>query len=163
MPGRWLSSPRREQLSLLLYSLKTPMLLLLQPKVVEITTKRVVIRLPLTYISRNSWGTIFFGAIAAAADLTGGFHAFEHGPSKKVGVLYKDCTFQFLRRADGDLHLVCEDGLSVADAIAKADLTGERVNVPVSVAGFCYHHSTSDPVFLSKMTLSLKSLKKKPF
>lgn len=104
---------------------------------------------------------MFFGALASGADLTGGFHAFEQGPSKQVGVLYRDVRIEFLRRIDEDIVMVCEDGLKVTDAIEKAAAaTDERFNIPVSVSGYCYTFSRTDPVLRASMTLSLKSLKK---
>ena len=39
----------------------------------------------------------------------------------------------------------------------QAHKSGERVNVPVTVHGFCYHYSSSVPVIKSEMTLSMKS------
>lgn len=134
------------------------MLALCSPRVVAIDKDagRVEIRIPLNLVTRNSWKTIFFGAIATGADITGGFMAFEAAPAVNVGVLYKDMSIEFLRRVDGNLHMVCKDGKAIQNGIQEASKSGARVNVPVTVEGFVPSHSISDPVVRAKMTLSLK-------
>lgn len=161
MISKWisrLSSPRRENVGLFIYSLKTPMLLLANPKVVSSTSSRVEIKLPLNWFTRNSWNTMFFAAIAAGADLTGGFAAFEQAPGLGVGVLYKNFSCTFLRRVDGPLNLVCDDGIAITKGIHEAAATGQRINVDVKVNGFVQSYSSTHPVFTAAMTLSLKQL-----
>jgi len=129
------------------------------PRVVENTVERVEIKIPLTWRTKNSWNTLFFAAIAAGADLTGGFRAFECAPARSVGVLYKDMSISFLRRCDGDLHLVSLDQAKVESAVEEAATTKQRVNIVVEVKGYVYSYSTTEPVVVAKMTLSLKQLK----
>ena len=163
MFARWvagLPSPRRESVKLFIYSLQTPMLLLLRPKVRLNTPQRAEIVIPLTWFSKNLWRTMFFAAIAAGADLTGGFAAIELAPAANVGFLYKSFSCRFLRRVDGDLVLVCDDGEKVAAGVETAARTGERVNVDVRVYGLVEKHSLTEPVFDSALTLSFKQHKK---
>ena len=160
MLQRWVSqlpSPRRESVGLFLYSLQTPLLLALRPRVRLHSPERTEIVFPLSWFSKNTWGTMFFGSIAAGADLTGGFAAMDHAPKANVGFLYKDFSIQFLRRVDDDLLLVSDDGLKVAAGVAEAAKTGQRINVVVRVSGFCEKHSVDNPVVKATMTLSLKS------
>ena len=104
-----LSPGYRNLLRLRLYQLQTPLLLLINPQLTEVTEEKVEIRIPLSFISKNSWKSMFFAAIAAGADLTGGWAAFDIAEQFPVGVLYKNMSIDFLRRVDGDLSLVCLD------------------------------------------------------
>ena len=57
-------------------SLSTPML--------EDSNTRSEFLVPLTWRTKNSWGTVFFAAIATGIDITGGWAAFDI--SEKSGV-----------------------------------------------------------------------------
>ena len=161
MLGRLLArlpSPRRENAILTLYCLRTPMLLLMRPRVVLNTPDKVVIRVPLNWFTSNQWRTMFFAAIAAGADLTGGFAAFERAPQLSIGVLYKSFSCAFLRRIDGPLLLHCHDVQAILGAIAEADRTGARVNVDVKVSGYVEGYSDASPCVTAAMVLSLKKV-----
>ena len=56
----------------------------------------------------------------------------------------------------GPLTLVASENTAVKAACDEAARTGERVNVPVSVKGFC---EGKQPVITAKATLSIKRLK----
>lgn len=135
---------------------RTPLLAFIAPRVIQNDATRVEIVVPLSWRTKNSWNTLFFAAIAAGCDLTGGFKAFELAPSRNVGVLYKDMAISFLRRCDDDLHLVSIDQEKVAQGIEEAVRTKQRVNVAVEVNGYVYSYSKTEPVVTAKMTLSLK-------
>ena len=47
---------------------------------------------------------MFFAAIAAGVDLTGGFYSFSLAEKNNLGVLYKDVSIEFKRRVDGPPH-----------------------------------------------------------
>ena len=154
---RKLSPLWKNRMILLNFKVKTPFLMLTNPSVVESSISRSVIKVPLTWITRNSWKTMFFGAIASGVDLTGGWAGFlmaEKYP--KIGILYKDMSIQFKRRVDEDLHLVCADGEKIQAACDEAVATKQRVNVPIAVDGYCYGYSKEKPVVEAQLTLSIK-------
>ena len=151
-----LPSPRKENAALFLYCLRTPMLLLMRPEVIANSSQSVTIRVPINWFTMNQYGTMFFGAIAAGADLTGGFAAFERAPALGVQVLYKNFSCVFLRRVDAPLYLTCNDVPAIIRGIEEAHKTGARVNVDVKVNGFNKEHSDVHPVVTAAMTLSLK-------
>lgn len=64
------------------------------------------------------------------------------------------------RRADGDVHFICEDGEKIDEAIRETNKTGERVNFPVTVVAVVPSKS-QDPVAKGVLTLSLKKVEKK--
>lgn len=99
---------------------------------------------------------MFFAAIATGVDITGGWSAMGIAEEQSVGLLYKDVSIKFLRRVDGDLNLVCKSVDEVRRGVLQAAETGERVNVPVSIDGFCYAYSREAPVVSAQLTLSMK-------
>ena len=112
---------KRQWLRLKMYQLHTPFLAIINPEIVESNDKRVAIKVPLNFITRNSWRTMFFAAISAGVDLTGGWAAFDIAEEFKIGVLYKSMKIDFLRRVDGDLTLICEDNQKITQATEEAD------------------------------------------
>src|SRR5262245_29826808 len=57
--------------------LRVPMAFFLSPSVVEASARRVVIRIPLTWRSKNHLGSMYFGALCVGADLAGGLLALR--------------------------------------------------------------------------------------
>ena len=154
----FLSPGQKNAMKLRIYQMQTPLLFLINPRIIEITNKKVEIRIPLSFITKNSWRTMFFAAISSGVDLTGGWAAFDIADKYKVGVLYKDMSIEFLRRVDDDLILRCEDVENIKEGALKAAETGERISVPVQVSGYVYKYSQTVPVIRSKLTLSMKRL-----
>ena len=74
----------------------------------------------------------------------------------RIGALYKNMEIDFHRRVDEDLYLMCLDVSALDEGGRKAEETGERVNVPICVEGYCYSYSTEKPVVSARMTLSMK-------
>jgi hypothetical protein len=70
--------------------------------------------------------------------------------------LFADCRAEFLRRADGDVHFSCQQGAEVAEAVERADRTGERLTMPVLVTCTVPDRSGDEPVARFTMGLTLK-------
>jgi hypothetical protein len=73
-----------------------------------------------------------------------------------VSLLFADMQAQFLKRADGDVRFACADGRRIAEAVARADETGERVTVPVEVVATVPSRHGDEPVARFTMGLTLK-------
>jgi len=58
-------------------SLETPMLRWTGVRILEDSPQKSEFLVPLTWRTRNSWGTVFFAAIATGIDITGGWAAFQ--------------------------------------------------------------------------------------
>ena len=72
--------------------------------------------------------------------------------------LFKDMQADFLKRPDGDVHFVCEDGDAIKAGVEQAMQSGERVNLPVTVVA-AVPSIGPEPVARFKMMLSLKKKK----
>lgn len=137
---------------------KVPVLFFLQPRVVELTEQTCVIKIPLNWRSRNHLNCMYFGALAAGADCAGGFMAMKIAYEQKlpVNILFKDFHAEFLRRAEGDVYFVCENGKAISDMMHAAVDTGERQNLSVIVTGYVPSDRPQEPVARFTLTLSAK-------
>ncbi|MGZ3700054.1 MAG: DUF4442 domain-containing protein, partial [Bdellovibrionota bacterium] len=78
--------------------LKVPVIAFLSPTIEELDDNRCVVKIPLTYRSKNHLKCMYFGALAAGADIAGGFMAmrFLNQGDKKVNIIFKDFHADFL-------------------------------------------------------------------
>jgi hypothetical protein len=148
----------RARVSLLVKSLKTPMIAFTGLRIVEDSNLLTEVLVPLSWRTKNSWDTMFFAAIGTGVDITGGWCAMDIAEQQRVGLLYKDVSIRFHRRVDSDLSLICRSVSDVHSGVRQAVQSGERVNVPVVVEGFCYAYSRQKPVVTAQLTLSLKKV-----
>ena len=137
--------------------LKVPLIWLCRPKVVEHTDEKLEIRIPLRRRTKNHLGSMYFGALAVGADVTGGFLAMDPivESGRKIHLIFKDFKADFLRRPEGDVHFSCNDGLAIRELVKKAIESGERHNYKMNIEATV--PSLSDEVVARfELTLSLK-------
>jgi acyl-coenzyme A thioesterase PaaI-like protein len=137
---------------------KIPMLWFIQPKVVEMSDERAVIAVPLTRRTKNHLGSMYFAALAAGADLAGGFTAMAEirRSGEAVSLVFKDMKADFLKRAEGEAHFVCRDVRATRELVQRAISTGARVDMPVHVDVLVPRKLGDEPVAKFVLTLSLK-------
>lgn len=75
---------------------------------------------------------------------------------ERVSLIFADFSAQFLRRAEGDVHFVNEQGELVRSLVQRAIESGERVSEPLTISAYVPSVSESDPVAKFTLTLSLK-------
>ncbi|HET8732339.1 MAG TPA: DUF4442 domain-containing protein [Anaeromyxobacteraceae bacterium] len=148
----------RERLLLRLFSLKIPVLLFLGPRIIEVDDDACAIEIPLRLRSRNHVGSMYFGALCAGADVAGGLLAVRliAARHRRVQLLFSDLKAEFLKRADGDVLFRCRDGQRIAEAVRRADETGERVGTPVEVDATVPAKYGDEPVARFTLGLTLK-------
>jgi len=95
----------RETALIRLLGLRIPMLLLLRPRVLELTDEGCAVEIPLRWPSRNHVGSMYVGALCAGADLASGLNALRAIRAGRSSVIpiFKDMRAEFLKRADGDV------------------------------------------------------------
>lgn len=149
----------RETLALRAFGLlKIPMLYWLKPTVLEMSDTRMEMKLPLTRRSKNHLGSMYFGALSAGADTASGLLAMRLIQKSKanVSLVFKDFHAEFLKRAEGDVHFVCEQGAEVRKFVADVIASGERMNLPMHITAYVPSKSKDEPVAKFILTLSLK-------
>ena len=109
---------------------KVPLLFATGASVKSIDDSSCVIKIPFTKIVKNHLGSLYFGALAIGADACVGMLA-AHKISlsgEKVSLVFKSFEVQFLKRAEGSTHFICDEGASIDQMISETLVTGERVN-----------------------------------
>lgn len=143
--------------------LQVPVLFFLSPTVMELSEDRCSVKVPLTYRSKNHWGSMYFGALAAGADCAGGLltvHLIDrHAAGKGVGLIFKDFHAEFLKRAEGDVTFTCEDSDVIRECIAQVLATGERQSAVIHVTARVPEKHGDEAVAKFSLTLSLKARK----
>jgi hypothetical protein len=141
-----------------LLGLRIPMILFVGPRVRQLDDAGCAIEIPLGLRSRNHLGSMYFGALHVGADLAAGLNAarliYQH--HRKVKLVFADSRAEFLKRPDGDVVFRTDQGREVRDAVERADLTGERVTLPVNVVATVPKKYGDEPVARFTLGLSLK-------
>ena len=73
----------------------------------------------------------------------------------KIVLVFKDFNAKFLKRAESDVHFICNDGQAVSDLVQKAIETGERQNYTLHIIARTPKIS-DDNVAEFDLTLSIK-------
>ncbi len=157
-PANLLSERTRENLSLRWYSLtRIPLLFYVGVRIVEVTPERMVVRIPLTRRTKNHLNSMYFGALCAGADCAAGAFAmhFINKRPEKIALVFKDFHAEFLKRAEGDVDFICDQGKEIAELVALAAGSEERVEQQFEVVA-AVPAISDEPVARFKLTLSLK-------
>lgn len=138
---------------------KIPLLFFISPVVEVMNDEKCIVRVPLNFRTKNHLNSMYFGVLAAGADIAGGLIAMKliREKGNKVNLVFKDFHAEFLKRAEGDTLFTCEEGAGVRALVEKALATGERVEMPVHIVATVPSKSGSDPVAKFVLTLSLKA------
>lgn len=138
---------------------KIPVLFFVGPRVLRADEEGCEVKIPLNYRTRNHLNVMYFGVLAAGADIAGGLSAalliWKKYP--KVALLFKDFHAEFLKRADGDVHFTCNQGREIRAAVEQAVATGERITMPVEIIATVPSKYGDDPVAKFTLGLSMKN------
>jgi len=147
-------------LAVRLWSLRNVFLLwFIKPRVIEINEKRCVIRIPLSWRTRrHDIHAMYLGVLCMGADVASGLIAFDQMQKRKLRLsfVFKDMKAEFLKRAEGDVDFINDDGDVVQELIARALASGERENATIRVTATVPKKLGDEPVAKFEMTLSIK-------
>ncbi|MCX7977497.1 MAG: DUF4442 domain-containing protein [Bdellovibrionaceae bacterium] len=119
----------KENLFLRLYTLlKIPALAFITPKIVESSSQRSVVRVPLGYRTKNHLNVMYFGCLSMGAELCIGVVGMQaiRKSGKRIDLLFKHFSAEFLRRAEGDVHFVCEEVQDIQKFVLAAAQSTDR-------------------------------------
>jgi acyl-coenzyme A thioesterase PaaI-like protein len=136
---------------------KVPMIWYCRPKVIEHTEEKIEIKIPLKRRTKNHLGSMYFGVLAVGADITGGFLAMDpiQESGRKIALIFKDFKADFLKRPEGDVHFICNDGLAIKELVDTVANSTERHNYKLNIEAVVPSIS-SEVVAKFELTLSLK-------
>mgnify|MGYP001301731212 FL=1 len=138
---------------------KVPLIFYCKPKVVEISDTSVTLKIPLLRRNRNHVGSMYIGALAIGADLSSALLALNiiNKSKRKIIPIFKDLKAEFLKRAEGDVHFVCNEGEKIDRMMEKVLSQNIRVNEVVNVVAYVPSKLGENPVAKFSLTLSIKA------
>lgn len=140
---------------------RIPLVAYCAPQILRLDEEVSVVRVPLRFRTRNHLGTMYVAALTCGADVAGGLHVAKavYFGRKKLSFVFKTLSAEFLKRADGDVEFTCADGRQIAQAIARAEQSGERVELPIQIVATVPERHGAEPVARFRALLSLKRLR----
>ena len=136
---------------------KIPLIWFCKPKIININSNDIEIKINLNSKTKNHLGTMYFGALSVGADITGGFLAMLciKESKQKVDLIFKDYKADFMKRAEGDVHFICKQGDEISTLVNKTIQSGKRENMLLFINA--YVPTISDDIVAKfELTLSLK-------
>lgn len=143
-----------------LYGLmKIPLVLFVSPRVIEAGEKRFVLKIPLSYRTKNHLNSMYFGALGIGAELSIAAAAvMAIAESKqKIDFVFKDFCANYLKRAEGDVHFVCDEVEVVRAMIEEAKVNPERIERKMKGYAVVPKKDPADPVMTYELTLSVRN------
>jgi len=121
-----------------LYMLKKlPLGLVAGLRITEIDEEKASVSVPFKYLNKNPFQSVYFAALAMAAELSSGILALANvqAASKPVSMLVFDMSANFTKKAKSKIVFTCKQGKEIAEAIEESIRTGEGKIVTVSTIG----------------------------
>lgn len=154
----------KENLFLSMYAwTKIPLIGFCMPRVIEASAQRTVLKIPLGYRTKNHLGAMYFGALAIGSELSIAMLAVKliQESGERIDFLFKDYKADFLKRAEGDVHFICEEAQVVVEQINEAKNSTERINRTMTAYAIVPSVSATEKVATFELTLSVKRREKK--
>lgn len=129
-----------------------------RPRFIQLNSEQCIIEIRLNRRTKNHLKAMYFGALAVGAELSVAAVAFKDIVEKqlKIDALFKDFKIEFLKRADGDVHFICNEVAKVSEFMQKAEKTNERMEI--LIRGHAIVPSRSqEPIAHYQLTLSVKN------
>ena len=115
---------------------KLPSLFFWNIKVEEIHPGKAKISIPYGWRTQNPFRSIYFSALAGAAELSTGLLAFLAIENKDISMLVVGIKGRFIKKANTKSYFICEQGQELIDTVNKSIETGEGQTVEVISRGY---------------------------
>lgn len=138
-------------------ALKIPVLFFLKPRVLQVDVDKTEVVIKLNRKTKNHLGSMYFGVLAAGADVAGGLLAYRlvQEKGKKVSLAFKEFEAKFHKRAEGDTHFICTQGKEIEEFVDEVLSQEERKNRWVEIEAYSAP-DFKEPVASFRLLLSLK-------
>jgi len=140
-----------------------PLIWWIRPTVLEMGPQRTVIEVELNRRTRNHLKSMYFGAIAIGSELVVAAKAVQaiHESKQKVDFVFKDFKIDFLKRAEGNVHFICDAGEGVAGLVQKTIASGERETQTFQGYAVVPSKDPQEKIVTFDVTLSVKARRQK--
>lgn len=136
---------------------KVPLIFYVNPSVVKLDEQVCEIKIPLNRRTKNHLNSMYFGVLATGADLAGGLVAMNEivSSKKNISLSFKDFHAEFLKRAEGDVHFICNQVEELKKFVQLVSESDERHNFKVLINAIVPKKGP-EVVATFSLTLSLK-------
>ena len=115
---------------------KLPLAWLAGLRLTTLTPEAATVTIRYKYLTQNPFRSIYFAALAMAAELASGIQAMLHTQGGgSVSMLVVGLQAEFSKKAVGLITFTCPDGAAIAAAVAKSRATGEGRTVVCTSTG----------------------------
>jgi len=138
---------------------KVPMIFYCRPKVIKISSDSVTVKIPLLRRNKNHVGSMYLGALSVGADITSAMLALGiiKESDKKIIPIFKDFHADYYKRAEGDVHFVCNEGVKIKKMLKEVVDKNVRSNEKIIVNAYVPSKLGDEVVAKFSLTLSLKA------
>ena len=138
--------------------MKVPMIFYCKPRVIEISSKSVTLKIPFIRRNRNHLGSMYLGALCVGADITSALLSLSiiKESGKKILPIFKDFKADYYKRAEGDVLFVCNQGDEIQNMIQEVIQNKVRINKKIDVLAYVPSKLNEEVVAKFSLTLSLK-------
>ena len=139
---------------------KVPMIAYTRPKIIEMSEEHLVVKIPFRRRTKNHLNSMYFGALAVGADVSGGLLAvyFAQKSHLKISLVFKSFHADFIKRPQKDVYFVCHEGKRIQDMLARSSASKARVNEMLKIEAFVDYDTHPEKVVDFGLELSLKVL-----
>ncbi len=137
---------------------KIPLIFAIRPKIVCMDDKQCVLKIGFRRRVKNHLNSIYFGALAIAAECTGGIAVMKEimDSGERVSLVFSHFEAKFLKRVEGDAYFTCSNISELKAFVSRVVASGEREELPFEVVATCPDKFGDEPVALFSVTVSLK-------
>jgi acyl-coenzyme A thioesterase PaaI-like protein len=133
---------------------KLPLAWLAGLRLVALSPEAATVTIRYKYLTQNPFRSIYFAALAMAAELASGIQAMLHTQGGgSVSMLVVGLQAEFTKKAVGLITFSCPDGVAIATAIAECRATGEGRTVTCTSTG---RDEADDVVAVFRVTWSFR-------
>lgn len=139
--------------------LKIPLVLFVSPRVVELSDKRMILKIPLNYRTKNHLNSMYFGALGIGAELSIAAAAVVaiSESKQKIDFVFKDYKADYLKRGDGHVHFICDEIAGVKELIEQSKTNPNRIERKFTGYAVVPSVSETEKIMTYELTLSVRN------
>lgn len=138
---------------------KLPLIAFVWPKVIMIDSFKSILEIPLTFRTKNHLNVMYFGALNIGAEVVIAMHVLDeiNKSGKKIDFIFKSYKVDFLKRAEADVHFICDMGQEIRALIQQSAETPERCTGVFQSYAVTPSKTGDEKVAVFELTLSVKN------
>jgi cellobiose-specific phosphotransferase system component IIB len=125
-------------------------------KVTELNESRAIVEVPYCWRTQNPFQSIYFAALAAAAELSTGSIALAASEGKSMSMLVTNMEGKFIKKAKETIRFECSQADKIIAAIQEAEANPNGSSVLVKTTG-----SNSEKQIVAEFSFEWSFRKKK--